>query len=156
MKSFTRLALLTCLCLLLASCSFLFDINHPQDCTPLFNDESRLVNSADSYFYRARDFGQSSDEVWLSFRDFSGVDTIHRISCSQPCLVSLGLDVLVDSDQYKLVLVDVARQKVLPLCQGPYLGRCLLYLPAGTHALRAVGCSVSGRVIATLEILGDR
>ncbi len=156
MQSFTRLALLVCLCLLFASCSFLVDINHAQECTPLFNDESHLANPADSYFYRARDLSPSSDEVWLSFRDFSGLDTIHRISCSQPCLVSLGLDVLVDSSQYKLVLVDTGRQKVVTLCQGPFWGSRLMYLPAGTHSLRAVGCSVSGRVIVKLDFLGDR
>jgi hypothetical protein len=156
MKSSIRLSSLLCLCLLLASCSFLIDIDHPKDCTPLFNDESRLINPADSYFYRARDFDPSSDEVSLSFRTFSGLDTLHRITIKWPCLLSLGLDVLVDSDQYKLVLVDAERQKVLPLSQGSFLGSRLIYLPAGTHTLRAVGCSVSGRVIVKFAILGDR
>lgn len=155
MKSSIRLISLLCLCLLFSSCSFLIDLNPPQDCSTLLNDESRLLSQADSYFYRTRDFSQSTTMTSLSFRSFSGLDTLYRFSCSQPCLLSVEYDVSVDSNQCKLVLVDSARQKVVTLCQGSATHRRLIYLPSGTHLLKAVGCSVSGKVTIKVEPQGD-
>lgn len=146
MKPSIHVGLLLVLLLVLSSCSCLLDGGNARFSVDLLDDEARMVQQADSYFYRVNTSKVEQEEAHLLFTEFSGLDTIYRLECSDPGTLSIAIHAEVNTSAYKLVLVDYERDGVHVLTQGANDAELTWSLAPGKYAVKSVGYKVKGDV----------
>ena len=150
MKYGIRITLIVLFSVILSSCSCILDTNHTRFSSDILEDESRMLQSGDSFFYRTRRATVTGEKANLSFNGFSGIETLFDLTCFEPSVISLTIDAQVNSMSYKIVLVDYTQQSVVTLLQGSGSITHTLTLHAGRYAVKMVGYTVQGSV--TLQV----
>jgi len=151
MKHTIRLMALISLCFVLASCSFIGNVSLGSYCPDLVDDQSRMLQAGDSFFYRNRDISLTNRSASLSFRGFHGIETLYRLESDQGGKLTITTTSSVDTSHYKLVLVDVMREEVITLLQGSGNANRILNLKAGSYRIKTVGYDAAGTVSMTLS-----
>ena len=146
MKLSIRIGLLLVLLLAFSSCSCLLDGSNARFSVDMLEDEAMMLQQGDSYFYRVNTSKVEKKEAHLAFTEFSGLDTIYRLECSETGEVSVSIHAEVNTSSYKLVLVDYERDEVHVLTQGANDAEGILQLAPGKYALKSVGYKVKGKI----------
>ena len=151
MKQTIRLVALISLCFVLASCSFMGNLSLGSYSPDLVDNQSRMLQAGDSFFYRNRDISLTNRSANLSFRGFHGIETLYRLGCDQSGTVTITTSSSVDTTRYKLVLVDTVREEVITLIQGSGYASHTHNLKAGRYHIKTVGYDVGGTVNISLS-----
>lgn len=151
MKQTIRLVALISLCFVLASCSFIGNVSLGSYSPDLVDNQSRMLQAGDSFFYRNRDISLTNRSASLSFRGFHGIETLYRLESDQGGSITISTSSSVDTTRYKLILVDLVRQEVVTLIQGSGYTNRTLNLRAGRYYIKTVGYDVGGTVSMSLS-----
>lgn len=151
MKQTIRLVAIISLCFVLASCSFMGNLSLGSYSPDLVDNQSRMLQAGDSFFYRNRDISLTNRSANLSFRGFHGIETLYRLDSDQGGTVTISTSSSVDTTHYKLVLVDVVRQEVVTLIQGSGYTNRMMNLRAGRYCIKTVGYDAGGTVNISLS-----
>ena len=151
MKQTIRVLMLFSLCLVLGSCSFMGNICLGSYSPSIVDDEQKMLQAGDSFFYRNRNLSLTNRNASLSFRGFHGIETLYRLDCDQSGYVTITISSSVDTTHFKLVLVDTVRQEVVTLIQGSGYANRTLNLRAGRYNIKTVGYDVEGSVSINLS-----
>lgn len=151
MKQTIRLVAIISLCFVLASCSFMGNLSLGSYSPDLVDNQSRMLQAGDSFFYRNRDISLTNRSANLSFRGFHCIETLYRLGCDQSGTVTITTSSSVDTTRYKLVLVDTVREEVITLIQGSGYASHTHNLKAGRYHIKTVGYDVGGTVNISLS-----
>ena len=151
MKQTIRLVALISLCFVLASCSFIGNVSLGSYSPDLVDNQSRMLQAGDSFFYRNRDISLTNRSASLSFRGFHGIETLYRLDSDQGGNLTITTSCSVDTTRYKLVLIDEVRQEVVTLIQSSGYANRTVNLRAGRYHIKTVGYDVGGTVSMTLS-----
>ena len=151
MKQTIRLVAIISLCFVLASCSFMGNLSLGSYSPDLVDNQSRMLQAGDSFFYRNRDISLTNRSANLSFRGFHGIETLYRLDSDQGGTVTISTSSSVDTTRYKLVLVDTVREEVITLIQGSGYASHTHNLKAGRYHIKTVGYDVGGTVSMSLS-----
>ena len=151
MKQTIRLVAIISLCFVLASCSFMGNLSLGSYSPDLVDNQSRMLQAGDTFFYRNRDISLTNRSANLSFRGFHGIETLYRLGCDQSGTVTISTSSSVDTTRYKLVLVDTVREEVITLIQGSGYASHTHNLKAGRYYIKTVGYDVGGTVSMSLS-----
>lgn len=152
MKQLQHLLLLSIVCLVLSSCSFMGNICLGSYSPSIVDDQQRMLQAGDSFFYRNRNLSLTNRNASLSFRGFHGIETLYRLDCDQSGYVTITISSSVDTTHFKLVLVDTVRQEVVTLIQGSGYANRTVNLKAGRYYIKSVGYNVEGSVSINLSV----
>ncbi|NCC64052.1 MAG: hypothetical protein EOM15_05305 [Spirochaetia bacterium] len=151
MKQLLRLLVLCVGSFLLVSCSFLGNV--PASYSPnLVDDEQRMLEEGDSFFYKNRNVEVVENQVVLTFKRFSGLETVCTLACEEPQEIGISINAAVNTNLYKLVLINDDREEVTTLSQGSVTNSQTLTLQSGRNRIKVVGYDVDGSVQIALTV----
>lgn len=134
------------------SCTFFSNVPLSAYSSSLVEDEDRMLETGDSYFYKSRDVRFSDFQVEYSFKRFYGRETVYRVRCEAPQEISITINAAVNTNQYKVVLVNDALGQVITLSQGSAETSQTLRLQPGRYRLKVVGYDVDGFLHISLTV----
>ena len=151
MKSITQLIALGLCCFACVSCSFLGNVHTPSYSPSIVDDETRMLQTGDSYFYKTRSVDLTEEQADCSFTKFSGLETFYVLESEENELITISVHASVDTNRFKVVLVNQAIQEVVTMSQGSGQTNRTVSLEAGRSSLKFVGYDASGSVHLTLQ-----
>lgn len=110
----------------------------------IFNNEDRLLESADSFTFSSKKGEISADQAVINFRGFSGVYTVWQMTSEYD--ISLNINVHGNiSGKFKLIQTTEDRQ-LTTLWTGEKDDDITLKVPKGKSALKWVGQKSAGEL----------
>lgn len=150
-----RLMLIIISCCALSSCSCFLDGPNPRFTADLLEDHALITQEGDSYFYHTRDTTITEQEALCRFSQFSGCDTLYRLSVNKLASLIIRVSIEVDTEQYRLVLVNQERKMLIPIQQGPAIETITIKLEPGYYAMKVVGYCANGVLSLQLHATDD-
>lgn len=117
----------------------------------IFDDDSLIAETADTYTYSVRNESNANfaNQFDLSYRGFTGRETIFTLTATEKTAVTLDYLSEVSSGQFKLVIVT-SENKVFSLINGSDEETKEIALEAGTYMIKLVGKTAFGTLSLTL------
>jgi hypothetical protein len=140
----TRILCIIIFCCTFSSCSCFLESSYDRFSADLLNDHDRIMQEGDSYFYRTRYSTITGQEALCTFTQFSGCDTIYRLSVHTKSSLTLNVSIEVDTEQFRLVLVDQNRNRLIPIQHGSATAAYTIQLERGYYAMKMVGYCADG------------
>ncbi|NCC64972.1 MAG: hypothetical protein EOM15_09990 [Spirochaetia bacterium] len=134
------------------SCTFFSNVSISGYSPSLVENEDRMLETGDSYFYKNRDVTLSEGCVEYSFTRFCGLETVYRVRCEEPQEISITINTDVNTNRYKVVLVNDTLGQVLTLSQGSAETSQTLRLQPGRYRLKVVGYDADGFLHISLTV----
>lgn len=116
----------------------------------IYDDESQIVESGDSYSFAERLGGADEGALDLEYAGFYGVQTIWTVSSEQATKLSIEFDSQVRKGKFKLVLVT-PEQQLITVLDHEGDGKGEVAISAGDYALKIVGYNASGQIKLQLK-----
>ena len=139
-------------CFACISCSFFGSLNTPNYSPSIVDDETRMLQTGDSYFYKSRSIDSSDEQADCSFTSFSGLETLYVLECEMCEQITISINASVDTNRFKVVLVNHTQQEVVTLSQGTNQSRKTVSLQAGRFSLKLVGYDATGSATVILDV----
>ena len=116
----------------------------------IFDDDSLIAETGDTYTYSVRNESKESiaNQFDLSFRGFTGRETIFTLTASEKTEVTVDILSSISSGQFKVVIVT-PENKVFPLASGSDEDTSSIALEVGTYKVKLVGKTAFGTLSMT-------
>lgn len=109
----------------------------------LYNDNGSIVKEYDSFNYFFRDSEGEDSNFKMSFKTFSGTDTIMKIDSDGKEELNLTYDIKVNKGKLKLVFIN-PEDKIEVIVEGKGKGNYKTTLETGKYRVKAVGAEAKG------------
>ncbi|WP_102401211.1 hypothetical protein [Haloimpatiens massiliensis] len=111
----------------------------------LYNDNGSIVKEYDSFNYFFRDSEGEDSNFKMSFKTFSGTDTIMKIDSDGKEELNLTYDIKVNKGKVKLVFIN-PEDKIEVIVEGKGKGNYKTTLESGKYRVKAVGAEAKGNL----------
>jgi|PlaIllAssembly_1097288.scaffolds.fasta_scaffold146281_2 hypothetical protein len=111
----------------------------------IYSDDTKISNSADSYYFGDRIGGIQDNKLSLTFGSFYGKQTIWTLQAEQKSTINLDLEISVEQGQFKVCSVNPDKQ-VSVISEGADNRNVSFDLPEGKSFIVIVGNNANGRI----------
>lgn len=118
----------------------------------IFDDNALILEEGDAFTYSVRTESNEiiANQFDLSFRGFSGKETIFTLKTTQPTTLSLQYLSTLSSGQFKVVIVTPDNE-VFTLLSGSDDDTSTISLQSGIYKIKLVGKTAFGTISLTLS-----
>ena len=110
----------------------------------IYDQDEKLVNVVDSYFFTTRLGSVNKDNMEITFKKFYGVETIWKIEAEHES-ITFTIDAQIDRGEFKVILVTFDKQ-IINLSENSINGKVTVKTEPGEYRLKIVGRDAYGSI----------
>jgi hypothetical protein len=142
--AFIRCCIVSAVLLLLSGCSQM--VSYQQG---IYDNLDKIAARGDIYTYIGKRMSYAQGHLTLSFKEFTGKQTIWKLVAEQDCAIELRYNMQLDDGLFKSCLI-LAGGEVIVLADGTRNEDMTLNLKKGYNYLVIVGNAAKGQVDMTI------
>jgi len=119
------------------------DINSYQK--SIYDDASKISAMGDSYSFVSRIGNFNNNNFSISFKGFSGKQTLWKLTAKEDCTSILDLKTEIESGKFKICLININKE-VIPIEEGTKDEAITIDIQKGDNYITIVGNEASGKV----------
>lgn len=111
----------------------------------IYDNDDLIIKQGDTFSYRKRVMSQLNDDISMSFSAFYGKDTLYDIKVSEQSVLTIELELKVESGLLKLCLV-LEDDTIIVIASNSYKDTLTYNIPSERNRLILVGNEAKGSI----------
>lgn len=120
----------------------------------IYNDNSKIVNSADSYTFLTNTNDINGNTLTESFNKFTGMVTVYDLKTNEDSTIKVDFKTDISSGNFKIVLID-PNDNVTDILEKSASVNKEIELPSGKSRIKIVGYNAKGNINLTVSSDND-
>lgn len=120
----------------------------------IYNDNSKIVKSADSYTFFTNTSDVNGNTLTESFNKFTGMVTVYELKADENSKVTIDFKTDISSGDFKIVLID-PKDNVTDILEQSSPIKKEIEIPSGKSRIKIVGYNAKGNIDLTVSSDND-